>query len=140
MCLCVVKSKILDDTPNIIFYLYYMNMGFSKSSLPAHWSENMVQETIDQLNKDLFSYGHHIEPIADFSNAYIDILQQLSAILQHVTPAKLQTLLYKVDIPETTFRRLQTQKMPKQNYFLTLSGLMIEREFKKVYLRKMLSK
>lgn len=109
------------------------------SSLPAHWSENMVLDTITQINKDLFSYGHQIEPIADFSHAYTDILQQLSAILQHIKGSKLQTFVYKVDIAENAFRALHKQKLQTQDYFLALSAMIIEREFKKVYLRKMLT-
>lgn len=105
------------------------------SNKPLHWQDNLVFETVDQINKDLQELGAKPIVIPSVKEAYEHLLQELSAILQKTEPKKTQSFMYRVDIPESAFRALNQQKQGKNAYFLALSAMIIEREFKKVYLK-----
>lgn len=105
------------------------------SDKPLHWQDNLVYKTVDQINKDLYDFGATVAEIPSVPEAYTHLVKQLSDILKTLSPQKIQVLMYKIDIPEVAFRALNRQKLSKADFLNQLSKMMIEREFKKVYLR-----
>ncbi len=101
----------------------------------------MIIETIDQINKDLQNIYPDIPyPSPDLSDFHEYILRFLIEMLQQIPPKMVQSFLYRVDIPEATLLKLMRNKLPKRDFNMQLGKLIIEREFKKVYLRRLFSK
>ena len=94
----------------------------------------LVCETIDQINKDLFETKQCVLHNVHEKTMYENTIAQLKTILSKLKTTELQAFLYKVDIKEETLK--QILRKSGSNYYMELSKLILEREFKKVYLRK----
>lgn len=96
--------------------------------------QELVKQTVEQINKDLYSLGHEITQEVQV-NPYDAITTALSDILQKLPIAKVQRFLYQVDVPEKAFSSILKQSKSLEEKYQALAHLILEREFKKVYLR-----
>lgn len=110
------------------------------SNLPANWQNNLVFETVDQINKDLSFVQKTIDRPLTQEDSYDYLVLALASILDNLSTQQIQSLMYKVDISEIKFRALINLKFSKSMHYQKLSEMIIEREFKKVYVRRMLSR
>lgn len=95
---------------------------------------NLIEQTVSQLNKDLLSCGFVVEWSGNTFTAYQDIVLQLEVIIRQLVksgPSNLNAWLYRVDIPESTLKRIINQT----NRVELLAPAILERTFIKVYYR-----
>ena len=109
-----------------------------KPEIEKYKTEQVVlKETAGQLQKDLESCGMEIRfPEAD-TIPYESLLNQVEFYIEKLlreNVSALQTLLYRVDIPEKNFVHL---KSTSEKFAHDLARLILEREFMKVVTRRM---
>ncbi len=104
-----------------------------------HINPDLVEETIFQLNKDLNSIKKTIDiPVSNF--VYVELVDGLCQLLTNTKMSDIQVFLYQVDLSEETLKKLHRKKLPSQQFYVELSKLIIEREFKKVFIKRHYSK
>ncbi|HMR45679.1 MAG TPA: hypothetical protein PKC85_02740 [Bacteroidia bacterium] len=95
---------------------------------------DLIEQTVLQLNKDLLPCGLVVEWGGNTFSAYQDIVLQLEAIIFQLAKSgssNLNAWLYRVDIPESTLKRIINQT----NRVELLAPAILERTFIKVYYR-----
>lgn len=102
-------------------------------------SEDFVELTIHQINKDLFGLSQiELQQCNSGNNCLNDLIFQLSTILKNLATNNFENLtqfIYKVDLSEKIFK----QSITRNNDFKDLAEHIIVREAQKVYLRKKFS-
>ena len=93
-------------------------------------NEDFVIETIRQIEKDF----QRCDVTINLNNCKnrTDLEQSIFDSIHTLQAAKLQQLIYLVDIPENEFLRIMT----KPYYFQSLSESILRREALKIYIRK----
>jgi len=95
----------------------------------------VLKETAEQIQKDFASCGIEIFFSGKEIFPYESLLNQVEHHIHHLIShhlIQLQTLLYRVDIPEGTYFKLKKHANSFPN---ELSRLILEREFMKVVTR-----
>ncbi len=96
---------------------------------------DLVQKTIDQINKDFTGYADLITMSDPDSGSYLQIQIAIATALQKLSKqgnSKIQSLLYRVDIPEKFHAGILSSDA---DYYLILADAIIRREFYKVITR-----
>ena len=99
--------------------------------------EELIRLTIEQLKKD---FGSHL-PALQFSGRkeflFAELREQVASFLSQIKKsnhALFQSILYRVDVPERDAAAVIDQKD-----CIILAEIIIQREFKKVIIRRFLS-
>lgn len=95
----------------------------------------LVQKTIEQINKDMAGYGFELTVVDLNLINYQALLNILSEGLKKIDIAgrnNLQSILYRIDIPEKHFTPFATSN---SYYYQQLADLIIRREYFKVAAR-----
>lgn len=99
--------------------------------------QNLFELLVQQVERD-FRLSVD-EDIAFDASTPLEIVQQIQALLERIatlSPAKLSTLLYRIDVAEKEVRALEEGNV--FDYFQQLTYLIVKREFQKVYFRNSL--
>ncbi|WP_413511547.1 hypothetical protein [Myroides odoratus] len=99
--------------------------------------QNLFELLVQQVERD-FRLSVD-EAIAFDASTPLEIVQQIQGILERIatiSPAKLSTLLYRIDVAEKDIRALEEGDV--FTYFQQLTYLIVKREFQKVYFRSTL--
>jgi len=107
----------------------------SKALLSLAIDEGLYQELLQQLMKDfeLSGLSFELKPIITASDLLEKLQQQIKQLIHYNFDAYLQ-LLYRVDIPEKMMQSNELQDSDEMAIRTTF--LILQREWKKVYLRK----
>jgi len=100
----------------------------------------VVRDTASQVIKDFGIFSIEITFSGNEQTAYEELKQQLIPELLKLYEnnySKLQSLFYRIDLPEKKFRELPTTD--KSMFVDGLADLILERELLKVITRKLLS-
>ena len=95
----------------------------------------IVRETAEQLIRDAETFGVTVTFSGNPFTAYDELRQQLTTLLKHWSkeePSKMQSFMYRVDLPEGRFRKALAGKSPMEE----LASMVLEREFQKVLIRR----
>lgn len=98
----------------------------------------IVRLTAEQVIKDFGTHAIEIGFSGDPLTAYEELLNQLVPVLESLykdQPVKLSALLYRIDIEEAKWKELPSGK----ERFVRLAEMIVQREFKKVLIRKYFS-
>ena len=107
----------------------------------AKKSYDYVEATMHQIQKDFQLHEEEIRLNVNSKTAYDDLYRQILPIMDrllNLDTSKFFSLLYSIDINESTVKRLLFEKH-KQNPTEELSHLIIERELMKVVSRRYFS-
>ena len=100
-----------------------------------HRNNEIAERTIEQLNKNFYDYGVEFILLKNGENAYQNLILQISNALKELSKQsgnKLQSLLYRIDIPEKLYNNILKTN---ENYFEQLADIVIRRECYKVITR-----
>ncbi len=101
----------------------------------------IIRLTADQVIKDFDIFGHEIKFSGNEFTAYDELKNQLAPLLLKLfndQTSSFQSLLYRIDITEKTFRQL-VENTGKNDFAEQLADAVIQREFQKVLTRKFFS-
>ena len=104
------------------------------------WFEKseMIIACIEQVKKDVGSYGIELQVSGNPQTAYQELASQLEPQLRRLLSkgSILQEILYRIDIDEASLKSLQGDQEP---FTMALTRLILWRELQKVVTRKILS-
>lgn len=98
----------------------------------------IIRLTAEQVIKDLDVFGITVEFSGNPYTAYEELEQQLCPILSELhkkDASSFMALLYRIDLSEKEFRKLSTGP----DFISQLAAAVLQREFKKVIIRKYFS-
>lgn len=108
------------------------------SNLELHYkNEELVRKTAEQIQKDFLIIGEEITYSGNYITAYTELFSQLSSIVDYYVNKKFEQfllLMYRIDINENVIKTLLNDNT--KNIVEEATHLIIEREFKKVIIRK----
>ena len=110
-------------------------MGDDFSLDQYRYDYEIVRSTAEQVIKDFGTHSIEIKFSGNPLTAFDELLQQLIPVLDSLSksnPSKLSALLYRIDLEESKTRNLPSGK----ERFAQLALLILQREFKKVLIRK----
>ncbi|MBK6446716.1 MAG: hypothetical protein IPQ03_01980 [Bacteroidetes bacterium] len=102
----------------------------------------IVRETAAQVMKDFGVLGLEIRFSGDPFSAYEELKEQIAPVLFELFQndrSRFQSLLYRIDLSESTFRKLLGENTPS-NFSHNLADMILQREFQKVLTRRFFSK
>lgn len=110
------------------------------TELPERYRTDLaiVRETADQLIRDFNWFNMEIRFSGDPLKAYDELRDQIVPIIDQVQredPARLQSLLYRIDLDERKFKK----QLLSPSTDLHLADLILQREFQKVLTRRFFS-
>lgn len=114
---------------------------YSNNKLNTYFNQReFVEATVAQINKDLqgLYHGEFSIDIDSSQNILDDLIKALTPVLVELSknrPEQLAQFIYRVDLNEKRFMDSISHNLILDH----LSGLIIEREAQKVYLRKRFS-
>jgi hypothetical protein len=100
----------------------------------------IIRLTAAQVIKDFGIFGFEIIFSGNEFTAYEELQQQLAPLLLNLyndNKSTFQSLLYRIDISETQWRKFLNT--PTNDFAAQLASMVIEREFQKVLTRKFFS-
>lgn len=112
-----------------------------KNLKPYYTDLNVIKLTAEQIQKDFAWFGEEIQFSEDTKNAYQDLYDQIEPRIYKMICndfQKLLSVLYRIDISERQLRNHLASTEEDSSELLT--ALIIERELKKVLIRKIYSK
>jgi hypothetical protein len=98
-------------------------------------NQQIVEKTIEQLNKDFYDYDIDFILSNKGESSYQNLILQISDVLKELSKQsgnKLQSLLYRIDIPEKLYVNILKTN---ENYFEQLADIILRRECFKVITR-----
>lgn len=101
----------------------------------------VIRSTAQQVIKDFGISGIEITFSGNEATAYQELLDQVLPALRQLYKERrdvFMSLLYRIDVEEWKVRQL-SENETTANFFIKLTGLVIEREFTKVLIRKLYS-
>ena len=101
----------------------------------------IIRLTADQIIKDFEIFGYEIKFSGNELVAYQELKNQVAPLLLELFQKKtssFQSLLYRIDINEKSFRKLINESA-KNDFAEQLADAVIQREFQKVLTRKFFS-
>lgn len=101
----------------------------------------IIRLTADQIIKDFEIFGYEIKFSGNEFVAYQELKNQVAPLLLELFQKKtssFQSLLYRIDINEKSFRKLINESA-KNDFAEQLADAVIQREFQKVLTRKFFS-
>ncbi|MBL0065152.1 MAG: hypothetical protein IPP86_07980 [Bacteroidetes bacterium] len=112
--------------------------------LPEKYRHDLaiVRDTAEQVMKDFGVMGLVINFSGDPFRAYEELKEQISPVLYELFQndrSRFQSLLYRIDISESKFRKLLGQST-QHNFSFDLADMILQREFQKVLTRRFFSK
>lgn len=99
--------------------------------------EGIVLDTIKQIQKDFDMHGIELRFTGEVKDAYNQMMQQLTEQLTHLLAyerSKLQSVLYRVDLPEKNLQKA-IENAPGKTLPEVMAHEIIVRELKKVLTR-----
>jgi hypothetical protein len=96
----------------------------------------LLNETVEQIKKDLGESGFTIHFSGNTHTAYIELIDQLQPIIENLLQKNythLMQVLYKIDIPEKLFKNVLTSNLSNTSH--KIAELIIKRELQKVVIR-----
>ncbi|HRH65620.1 MAG TPA: hypothetical protein PLU53_04940 [Bacteroidia bacterium] len=102
----------------------------------------IIRETAEQVMKDFGVMGLEIHFSGDPYVAYEELKEQISPVLFQLFQndrSRFQSLLYRIDINESRFRKLLGASA-QSSFSLDLADMILQREFQKVLTRRFFSK
>ena len=99
--------------------------------------EELIRLTIDQVKKDFGTQLSALEFSGRKEKLFDELASQVAASLKEIhasNPVLFKAILYKVDVSERDLKRLKDP-----NDFFRLAEAVIQREFKKVIIRRFFS-
>lgn len=102
-----------------------------------HHRVEIIRATADQIIKDFEIFGEKIEFSGNTGTAYEELKSQVLPVvarLMRENPEKFLSLLYRIDVSEKTVKEISGNR--EGNFEEIISEVIIERELKKVIIRK----
>lgn len=97
-----------------------------------------IQACAEQVQKDFAMYGFDIEFSGDAATAYDELFVQVEPIVAKAMDqrsAKLQELLYRIDVSE---QRVREAALADEPWSQSITRLILWRELQKVVIRKLM--
>jgi hypothetical protein len=111
---------------------------FSQSEMESYRNQaEIIRLTADQVIKDFGLFGLEISFSGNIINAYNELFEQLNSCILLLLAndyGKLLSLLYHIDISEKEMNRKLSGVSQEQPEIIT--GMILDRELKKVIIRK----
>lgn len=131
MCLCTFTPYMSEHLPKL-----------SDTNLQPYFNRaEIVLQTAEQIMKDFWVFGLHINFSGNIEHAYSELHTQLIAQIDELINTSYSTLigvLYRIDLSEEELHK-GTIELPNYNQVEAMAHLIIVRELKKVLSRKFYS-
>jgi len=103
-------------------------------------SNNLLKETVDQLEKDFLMIGVNFDiekPVSDYKDLFSFTFHLIDALNQQI-PQRVLNLLYRIDLSEEIVK--SEMLITQLSFTEMLSEMIVKRELKKVIIKNYYSK
>ena len=98
----------------------------------------LLEEVVNQINKDLRLQGFDVEFSGEGETAYRELTNQLKPVIEHMLEnqtEKFWNLIYGIDLSESKVRQILFGKDEEIDAIQELTDLILKRELQKVVIR-----
>jgi hypothetical protein len=122
----------------IRFYFCFMENELPLNDLSVYYRQlEIIRATAEQIIKDFEIFGEKVEFSGNPDSAYSELKGQIISIISRLISGnfeKFLSLLYRIDLEEAAVKKIHGK--PREMFEELVSEMIIQRELKKVIIRK----